>query len=481
MNKEIIIALDQGSSNSRAAAIEIKTGKVLTKKNLPVPFKAGQNTVSYDGAVLYNTQIEVLESVLKQVKQIDGAQVKGLALSAQRSTIVLWDKQTGLALCPVLSWLDGRAAQISAKNPLSQENFHQKTGLYNTPYFSAPKIKWCLNNYPQVEQAYKAGRLCAGPVSSFLLWHMNKGKVFACDGTFAQRTLLFNINTKTWDSEILESFGLEKTILPEIKHSFDDYGSYNNIPIKLCLGDQQAASASCGLLDKGSANINYGTGAFLLLNIGQEKTFIDGILTSLAWDSAQKQADYLLEAPLITAGSLFTWLQKLGFDFKLQDLQDIAKKAKEDILFLPALGGLGAPWWNYNLKPVISGLEVSSTKEDIVFAAVRGLNFIMTDIIYYLKAKGYEISALQMSGGLSKDGVLPQLQSDILQKPLAMQQETETTLIGAAAVCTKNMGFDIAAWQPDLKLYTPKITPQEAALKYECWRKFFAWAVKQTI
>ena len=473
---DIIISLDQGSSNSRAAVIEAATGKILAKKFVPVPFEAGQNSVYYDGAALYNTQIEALEEVKKHFSLNE---VKAIALSAQRSTIVLWDKQTGSALCPVLSWLDGRAAAISAQNLLSQEVFHQKTGLYNTPYFSAPKIKWCIENYPHVKKAYSQGRLCVGPVASFLLWRMSEDKVFACDSTFAQRTLLFNINTKTWDEELLESFGLTKTILPEVKHSFDDFGSYDGIPIKLCLGDQQAASAACGLLKEGSANINYGTGGFFLLNIGQKKDFLPGILTSLAWDSSSKNADYILEAPLITAGSLFTWLEKLGFDFTLQNLRDIAKVAREEVLFLPALGGLGAPWWNYKLKPVISGLEVASTKEDIICAAVRGLNFIMTDIIYYLKQKGYNIASLQMSGGLSKDGVLPQLQSDILQMPLAQQEEKETTLIGAAAVCAKNMGYDVESWQQNLKLYTPKISAQDAILKYQRWRKFFDWAIKQ--
>lgn len=472
---EIIITLDQGSSLSRAALIEAKTGKIIAKKLVPVPIEAGQNTCTYDGEVLFNTQMEALEDILGQA---DKAKIKAIALSAQRSTIVLWDKITGLALCPVLSWLDGRGANISAQNNLSQEVFHQKTGLYNTPYFSAPKIKWCLENYTQVKAAYKEGRLCVGPVSSFILWRLSKGKIFACDSTFAQRTLLFNINTKTWDKELLESFGLDQNILPEIKYSFDDYGIYQNIPLKLCLGDQQAASAACGLLNKGGANINYGTGAFLLLNIGQEKAFVPGILTSLAWDSVQKTADYLLEAPLNTAGSLFTWLEKLGLDFTLANLPEIAKTAKDDILFLPALGGLGAPYWNYKLKPVIYGLEPTSTKEDIIFAALRGLNFIMTDNIYYLKKYGYQINSLQMSGGLCKDGVLPQLQSDILQMPLSRQEETETTLIGAAAVCAQNMGFDISAWQTNLKLYKPQITPQEAFAKYERWRKFFDYMVK---
>ncbi len=473
---DIIISLDQGSSNSRAALIEAKTGKILAKKFVPLPFEASQNTFCYDGASLFNTQIEALSEVLDQV---GSSEIMAIALSAQRSTIVLWDKDTGSALCPVLSWLDGRAAQISAQNPLSQEVFHQKTGLYNTPYFSAPKIKWCLENYPHVKKAYEVGRLCVGPVASFLLWRMSDGKVFACDPTFAQRTLLFNINTKTWDDELLQSFGLEKTILPEVKYSFDDYGSYDGIPIKLCLGDQQAASAACGLLKEGSANINYGTGAFLLLNIGQKQDFLKGILTSLAWDSSSKKADYILEAPLIAAGSLFTWLQKLGFDFTLQNLKDIAQKAREEVLFLPALGGLGAPLWNYNLKPVIAGLEVATTKEDIIFAAVRGLNFIMTDIIYYLKQNGYNIDSLQMSGGLSKDGVLPQLQSDILQMTLTQQEEKETTLIGAAAVCAKNMGYDIDAWQQNLKLYKPQISAEKAALDYARWRKFFGWAISQ--
>lgn len=476
MKNNIIIALDQGSSSTRATAISYGNGSsVIARAGVPVSFITGQNTCEYEGKALLKSQYDVLWNI---EAALTGREISAIAISCQRSTIVLWDKTTGDPLCPVLSWLDGRATAEITQNPLNQAEIHQRTGLYKTPFFSAPKIQWCLKNYPQVDAALKAGKLLCGPVSTFLIWNLTGGKVFAADPTTAQRTLLFNINTMDWDDDILSSFNIPKNILPEIRPSFGDFGTYKNIPIKVCVGDQQAASFIGGTREKGGACINYGTGAFLLLNIGQKNAGIDAILTSLSWNSATKKADYLLEGPLNTAGSLFTWLNALGIKFDISDLDALCATAKAPVWFFPALGGLGAPYWDFAAEPVIAGLKPTTSKEDIVCGALRGLALLMADIAFYIKKNGFEINSIQSSGGLSRSVFLSQFQSDILGMTLTQNKETETTLLGASSIAALGMGFDIKD-NYDEKNYTifkPVMAQPDSAALYNKWRLFFDWA-----
>ena len=293
-NKSFILAIDQGSSSTKAAAFGVQNGCLAAFAKAEVFLNSVQDRCEYKAIDLLTTTQKVIEEILNE---IPAAQISEIAISAQRSTIVFWDRFTGKALAPALSWLDGRAKREIYENPLTQEDVHQKTGLYKTPYFSAAKIVWGLNNFPEVKNAFKEGRLYVGPVTSYLIWHLSGGKVFACDYACAQRTLLFNINTFKWDEDILKSFGLTSDILPQVTASSGDFGTYKNIKITVSTGDQQAACAACGVLEKGSALINYGTGAFFLLNIGHKSADVKGVLTSLAWSRPQREPYYLLEAP----------------------------------------------------------------------------------------------------------------------------------------------------------------------------------------
>ena len=478
MKNELIIALDQGSSSSRALAVTAQ-GVIAAKAAVPLLPKHEENICEYNGEELLKSQFDALNTVISALPA--GQTPSQIAVACQRSTIVLWDKITGKTLCPVLSWIDGRAAAIIAQNTLSQEEVHFKTGLYKTPYFSAPKLQWCLQNYPAVQEALKENRLLAAPVATFIIWHLTGGKVFAADPTTAQRTLLFNIKTMAWDADILKSFNIPPSILPQIRPSAADYGDYKGIPITVCVGDQQAAAAAAGLLGKGDNALNYGTGAFLLADVGTKPVDLQGILTSLSWNSAQKNADYLLEGPLNTAGALLTWLGQTGFNFDIKDLDALCAQSRQPVWFLPALGGLGAPYWDFSLTPVIKGFTPKTTKADIVCGAVRGLCFLMVDIAFYMQRGGVQIKELRASGGLSSNKTLLQFQSDILQVNITKTPEAETTALGAAFIAAQNSGLDALNW-PVFKaeaVFTPSISAQAAKEEYLKWRQFFDWATKQ--
>ncbi|MDR0953142.1 MAG: hypothetical protein LBM71_02995 [Elusimicrobiota bacterium] len=479
MKEEIIISLDQGSSSSKAAAFDAKTGLTLAKASAPLNFKASANTYEYDASELLQTQIKALEEVLKALPL--GVKPKAMAISSQRSTIVLWDAQTGQPLCPAISWIDGRAGLESIENPTAQEEIHAKTGLYKTPYYSAPKIQWCLKHYPAVKEALHKGRLLVGPVASYLIWHFNKGKVFACDAALAQRTLLFDINKMQWDHDIAKSFAIPLSILPQVRPSAGDFGFYKDIPITVCTGDQQAALAATGVLEKGNACLNYGTGAFFLLNIGGVAADLKGILTSVSWNSLDKKPDYLLEGPINAAGSIFTWLKNLGLNFDQNNLDETIAAAKNPVWFLPALGGLGAPYWDFDTTPVITGLRPNSTAADIVSGAMRSLAFIMADIVFYINNAGFEVKKLQASGGLSVNKTLLNLQSDILQAPILRREEKETSLLGSAYIAALNAGFTTEAWHSgdNFETFSPSLSKLEAQGLYKQWRGFFDWALKQ--
>lgn len=476
MENSIIIALDQGSSSSKAAAVTA-SGRIIKETQIPLPFKAQGNIYEYEAQEILQTQMQALDTVLSSLRASD--KIFSIALSCQRSTIVLWDKQTGQPLCPALSWADGRAAQISQENPLPQDIFHSKTGLYKTPFFSAPKISWCLQNYPAVAEALKAGRLLAGPVNSYLIWNMTSGKVFACDYACAQRTLLFNINTLTWDEDILKSFSIPLDVLPELKPSTGDFGSYKGIKINASTGDQQAAALACGLSELGKSCINYGTGAFFLLNIGDKPQGLKGILTSISACQHNKKPDFLLEGQINAAGSLYTWLKALGLEIDLSLLDEYAAKSKNPIWLLPALGGLGAPYWDFTVSPVMAGLKIETKKEDMIFGALRAICFLMADIIFYIQKAGFQIKEIESGGGLSVNDILPQLQSNILGKELKQSLMLNTTLLGSAMLSAEAEGIDIKTWRKaEYKHFTPAIKPEETQALYMAWRSFFEWAVK---
>lgn len=478
MANKLILSLDQGSSGSRAFALRAdgtvaaKEACVLEPRHLP------DGRAEYDANELLNSQTGTLNRL---IDQLPAEADLYLAVSSQRSTVVLWDKQTGKPLCPVLTWQDGRAQAEAGAVDLPQEEIHKITGLYKTPFYSAAKIAWCLKNIPAAAHAAAEGRLMCGPVASHLIWHLTRGAVFATDVTLAQRMLLLNVHTLDWDETLLALFGIKRAWLPQIRPTAGDYGVYEyggrHVKIAVCAGDQQAA-AYCAGLTPGQSLINYGTGAFFLHNAGAERKLVPGILTSLSVSGPDGACDTLLEGPVNAAGSLFLWLKELGFSFDMGELDRLYAQAKNPVLLLPALGGLGAPYWDFTVSPVMSNFTPQTKKADVLAGAVRGLALLLADIVYYLKKAGVEPGEqIKVSGGLARLNCLLQFQADILQTDLLPYEEKESTVMGAARLAAPAAGIDTKNWPAGL--FKPTVEPEffgvEAQKEYRKWRAFTDW------
>ncbi len=473
MPPKYIVALDQGSSSSRALIVDAR-GQIVAQAACPVEtLRPMPGYAELDGDKLWAGQLAALEKVLQQ---IDVKQVAALAISSQRSTVVFWDRFTGKALAPALSWQDGRAVKQSETLSLPQQAVHQLTGLYNTPFYAAAKIKWTFEKVSAVSRAAKENRLCVGPVASYLIWHLTEGKTFATDASLAQRMLLFDVNNGNWSDPLCQVCGISKTVLPEIKFSADDYGIYTyqgvHLPIVVCTGDQQAAAYWTDLA-AGQAGINYGTGAFLLYNTGKKPVFLPGMLTSVG-AGTEHGKNYFLEGPVNAAGTIFQWLNAQGISFSPNEINTLCMQAQHPVQLLPALGGLGAPYWDFKVSAVAENLSPLTRKADWVAGATRGLVFLLADIVTYLQKNGCSVrGSVAASGGLSQIDYLMQFQSDILQKPLVVSATPEATLLGAAKLAACRLGWQTDSWCTQAgREFVPKLDAQKAVQEHQAWQIF---------
>lgn len=475
MTEKFIVSLDLGTSGCRAAAVSLDGMVKIQKSVLLAPSRRAPGLSEYDAEALFSAQLQALNAVLDETGPQNAA---AIAAASQRSTVVLWDKKSGKSVAPVLTWEDGRAAQEADACTLPQEEIHALTGLYKTPYFSAPKIAWCLKNCPSAEEALRAGTLAAAPAASYFIWRLTGGAVFAADPTLAQRTLLFDMHTHSWSEKLCRAFGVPGEILPAVLPSGADYGTYEykgvRIPIRACAGDQQAAAYAMGVTP-GTCAVNYGTGAFLLYNAGPDGKSLPGLLSSLSVSLEPGGGDVLLEGPVNAAGSVFLWLNAQGITFDPQEIDALCKESKRPVRLLPALGGLGAPYWDYSVSPVVCGLSPLTRKADWVAGAVRGVAFSVADVAYYLKKFGINPVKTGVSGGLSRIESLVQFQADILQRELAVLDESESTVLGAARLAAQTLGLGDWAIPPAKHTVSPRLFGVEADKEYHNWRQFVEW------
>ncbi len=470
--QKMIVALDIGTSGCRAAAVR-GDGSVALQQEAPlVPLRSAPGLSEYQAEELLRAARQTLHAVLDG---IGPQQIACLAVTSQRSTIVLWDKTTGKPIGPVLTWEDGRAQAQAEQASISQEEVHAQTGLYKTPFFSAPKIAWILQHVPQASQLLKQGNLLAAPVASYIIWHLTNGQVFATDVSLAQRTLLLDVKSAAWSPSLCQAFGVPMEILPKLLPSAADYGTYTyqgvKIPISVCVGDQQAAAAYFNLQTTDSL-INYGTGAFWLYHTGEKAVFLPGMLTSLAATAGPASNAYLLEGPVNSAGSALLWLKAQGISFDEEELQTICVSSKRPVWFLPALGGLGAPYWDFKISAAAEGLCPLTQKEDWVAGAVRGVAFLLADIGAYLRANGCATSGkIQVSGGLSRLNYLTAFQADILQQDLWVLPQADATLLGAALLAARQKGVALN-FVKDFRRIAPTLSAKQARELYTYWQQF---------
>ncbi len=475
--KEYILVLDQGSSSSRAFIFDT-SGRIIRKFQERIKASYFENGVQYNGEELLRSQMQVLDNALSIIPP--GSKIIGMAIAAQRSTTVLWDKKTGVPLCPVLSWQDGRAARIAEKAEISQQKIHHLTGLYKTAYYSAPKIKWCIENYPRVKESLRSKRLLAAPVPSYILWHLSGGKIFFTDPTHAQRTLFYNIRKKRWDKNILTAFKVPGEILPCVMPTLGGWGNIKRgkftLPVMAVVGDQQAASFGLGI-EKKMATINYGTGAFLLVNTGRKMLNIKGFLNSVgpSMKGGMDDFDYFAEITVNACSSLFEWLKR-NFSFlrDITEINNMCSKSREKLLLLPAIGGIGAPYWDYSTFTSIAGLTRQTSKEDIVKAALEGIAFSLADPFETITSRGIRISSITAAGGLSEINYLLQFQADITGVKVIKSRNREATAFGTAKLAAINCGININDWKYATlsNVFIPRTKSFQRKKLINLWRNF---------
>ncbi len=473
MKKLFIIALDQGTSSCRAVAVDAR-GEIYAKKQVVFSPKRPHKGLSYyDGKQLLDCQLGVLHQLLAE---IGPEQVAAIAVCSQRSTVVLWDKQTGHPVAPVLTWEDGRSVAQANQSEISQEEIHIQTGLFKVPFFSAPKIAWCLQHVEAVQQVANRGQLLIAPVASFFIWHLTRGRVFATDPTLAQRTLLWDIHLQNWSEALCQVFGAPIGCLPPVRASAADYGTYHykgvKIPICACVADQQAATVSHSLQPE-EAVVNYGTGAFVLYHAGNKPVVVPGMLSSVGATTQGKALPFLLEGPIFSAGSLLQWLQTRGVQVEPNQLDALAKTATSPVRILPALGGLGAPYWDYHAKVVTENVSLSTTQADWIAGALHAIAGRVADIMYYLQAQGYALKRITATGGLSNSTSLLQRQADFLGRSIWVAPQREGTVLGAAQLAAIQLGWDTTPWQAVSQTHVlPCVSTEEAGHMYLQWREF---------
>jgi len=475
---DCVIALDQGSSSTRALAVTERGRVAAMARRAVKTFRPRPGFVEHDAEQLARTAESALDEVLGRLSR--KTSVAGLAIASQRSTVVFWDARTGKAAAPALSWQDGRAAGLLAPLLERRREIHERTGLYLTPYYSAPKIRFMLDSEPALKRLADAGRLRVGPVTTYLLWRLTRGEVFATDPTMAQRMLLLDLPTMNWDEALLALFGVPREALPKVRPTCGECAVLSRkgrkFPVLASIGDQQAAAAGQGADKAGCGVLNYGTGAFYLQHAGTRALRVPGLLTTIALQRRNAAPEFFLEGTVHAAGTAYSWLRdNFGLLKDVRKVDGLCRKSKERVWALHAIGGLGAPRWDYRTPTVWLGLSERTKPADIVRGVTESLAFLVCDIVAAVQGAGLEPATLKASGGMARIDALLQFQANLLRKPIHRLLESEATAFGAAYLAAQEAG---RPWAGALlgsgadKEFSPLMSEEEASRLRAAWRVF---------
>ena len=451
---QYILALDQGTTSCRAVVVDnqgaiISVAQTEFEQLFPKP-----GWVEHDATEIWATQAGVAAEAVSK-KGIKGEQIAAIGITNQRETVVVWDKNTGEPIYNAIVWQDKRTSAYcdELKAQGKSDMIREKTGLVIDSYFSATKVKWILDNVDGAREKADAGDLILGTIDSWLIWKMTQGELHVTDVTNASRSLIFNINTMEWDDELLELFTIPQSMLPEVRQSSEVYGHTGpnffaaKIPISGIAGDQQAALFGQMCTKKGMVKNTYGTGCFMLMNIG-EKPIVskNNLLTTVAWKINGK-TEYAFEGSIFIAGAVVQWLRdSLKIIQKSSDVENLAGsiESSEGVYFVPAFAGLGAPHWNQHAQGTIFGLTRGSTDAHISRAALESIAYQTMDILKAMEAdSGISIKELRVDGGATVNNMLMQFQADVLNTVAIRPKIVETTVMGAAYLAGLAVGF----WQ----------------------------------
>lgn len=447
-----ILALDQGTTSCRALIFD-KKGRIVSsaQKEFTQHFpKSGW--VEHDPLEIWDTQAEMMNEAVGS-KKITPAEIAGIGITNQRETVVVWDKHTGTPVYNAIVWQDKRTAAYC--DELKKEGLspliREKTGLVIDAYFSGTKVKWILDHVEGARQKAEAGDLLMGTIDTWLIWKMTEGALHITDVTNASRTLFFNINTLEWDEELLTLFNIPSSLLPEVKPSSELYGKTSGkwlgreIPIAGIAGDQQAALFGQMCTNPGMVKNTYGTGCFMLMNIGENPIISkNNLLTSVGWQINGK-TQYILEGSIFIGGAVVQWLRdSLKIIESSGEVEKLACTVEntDGVYFVPAFAGLGAPYWNQHAKGSIFGLSRGSTYAHIARAAIESIAFQTMDVLKAMEADaGIDIQELRVDGGATVNNLLMQFQADVLDTVVVRPKIVETTVMGAAFLAGLAVGF----------------------------------------
>ncbi|CAN5862543.1 glycerol kinase GlpK [soil metagenome] len=487
-----ILALDQGTTSSRAIIFD-KNSQIISisQKEFGQTFpKSGW--VEHDPMEIWKTQIETAAGALENAG-LTAKDIASIGITNQRETTIIWNKKTGEPVFNAIVWQDRRTSGFCEEiRRVYGELIKEKTGLETDAYFSASKINWILENIPNARMQAENGEILFGTVDSWLVWKLTSGEKHLTDVSNASRTMLFNINSLGWDDELLEIFNVPKQMLPEIKSSSEIYGEINSVKelngIKIAgiVGDQQAALFGQLCTEKGLTKSTYGTGCFMLQNIGEKPVKSEHrLLTTVAWKIGDK-TEYALEGSVFIGGAVIQWLRdSLQIIENSSDVEWLANSVEDNggVYFVPAFAGLGSPHWDQNARGLIIGLTRGTGKAHIARAAVESICYQTADLIKAIEEDSQIIlPELRVDGGASKNDSLLQFQADILQIPVIRPKITETTALGAAYLAGLAVGFwkdkkELAEHSEIDKIFEPKMTRSKAESLQSKWRE----AVKRSL
>jgi glycerol kinase len=465
-SKQYILAIDQGTTSSRAMVFDSGVQVVATaQQEFPQSFPA-EGWVEHNPEDIFNSVVEVTRAALGEAEAKGEGQVVGIGITNQRETTVVWDRATGEAIYPAIVWQDRRTADRceTLKNQGLESDIQARTGLLLDPYFSATKVAWILDHVEGARARAEAGELAFGTIDSFLIWRLSGGKVHATDATNASRTNLYNIHTGRWDSELLDIFAVPEAVLPQVQDCAADYGKTDTslfgreIPITGVAGDQQAAGIGQACFEPGSIKSTYGTGCFVLMNSGKVAPVSKNrLLTTIAYQ-LDGEVTYAIEGSIFVAGAAVQWLRDgLGIITSAGETEALASglAGNNGVYLVPAFTGLGAPYWRPDVRGAIFGLTRDTGPAELVRATLESVCYLTHDLFAAMAQDGITPSSLKVDGGMVANDWLVQFLADTLDMEVCRSSIAETTAVGAAYLAGKHLGVygDLkefaALWQGD--------------------------------
>ena len=481
-----ILALDQGTTSSRAIVFNHK-GEILGSAQQEFPqIYPHTGWVEHDPNEIMGSQVGVIPEALIRAG-VTSKDIAAIGITNQRETTIVWEKKTGKPIYNAIVWQCRRTAEYceQLKADGLDKMIYDKTGLVLDAYFSATKLKWILDNVKGARKRAEKGELLFDTVDTYIMWHISKGKIHATDYTNASRTMLYNIHTLSWDDELLKLFDIPKCMLPEVRPSGYNYGFTDptvvgaKIPICGVVGDQQAALFGQLCVEKGSMKNTYGTGCFLLMNTGDTPVRSNGLVTTLAAGLTDKP-QYVLEGSVFMGGAIVQWLRdEMRMIRAAAETENYALRVKDTngVYLIPAFVGLGAPYWDANVRGTIFGLTRGAKKEHIIRAALEAIAYQVYDVAKAMeKDLGSPIKSLNVDGGASANNFLLQFQADILNTDVVRPKVVETTALGACYLAGLTVGYwgsieEIKSNKQIERTFTPEMSDDKRADLIDGWTK----------